>query len=503
MGLALTIGLLGPPGEGFSQTRPSKVVLEETKLGSTTGYDSLKSFAVGTDSENLAFVATRGQKQYVVRDGVESPAYDWIIPSSLTLSPVDHRAAFIIQQGDDMSVVVGGQVVGKGYFRICDDRIVFSHDGKHFAYTAQVGQQGALVVRDGVAGKLYQSVPAPLFSPDGTHLAYQAMLPSGKRCVILDGQEQKAYDAISPGTIQFSQVGNHLAYTAIQDRKVIAVVDGKEISKPLDALALVFSPTGDHIAYFAGTDKECSVVLDGKPGPSFDSFGGPPVFSPDAKHLAYVSMRQKQGMVILDGIGQEPFDEVAGESLTFSADSRHLAYAAGKSGQRFVVLDGKRQAPFDHITRPGLLFSPDGKRLAYPCLHGQQFVVVCDGVEGARFDWVNEMWFSSDSRHFAYSATANRQQLIVMDSQPSSPFDALTAVSFSPDGAHWMYVGRRDATGESAATIVVDGEDAAATYTGFVRGSNPVFRSRDTAVVLMLRGNDVLRVLAHFNAAHP
>jgi len=500
MGFALVIGVI-LAREGFSQSRPAKVSLEEIPLGSTAGYDTLKHFAVGIDSQHLAFVAIKGEKQYVVCDGVESPPYEWIIPNSLTLSPVDARPAFIVQEGNDMSVVVGGQVVGKGYYRVRDDRIIFSADGKHFAYTAQIGEKGDVIVRDGVAGKLYQQLPSPLFSPDGTHLVSLALLPSGKRCVIYDGQEQKPYDAIAANTIQFSRAGNHLAYAAIQDRKVIPVVDGKEISKPLDALALVFSPAGDHIAYFAGVDKQGSVVLDGKPGPSFEGVGGAPVFSPDGKHLAYVAARQKQVAVVLDGIGQEPFDEVAGESILFSADSSHLAYAAGKTDQRFVVLDGKRLAPFDHIALPGLLFSPDGKRLAYSAVHGQQFVMVCDGVEGPRFDRIVDMVFSPDGKHFAYRALAGQQPLMVIDSQPSPPYDAMTPLSFSGDGAHWIYVGRRDATGGPVAKIVVDGADAPATYSGFVLNSRPTFTSPDTAVALMLRGNDSLRVRVHFGSS--
>jgi Tol biopolymer transport system component len=500
-GLTLLVASLAwPIRAGFSQTRPANVTLEEIPLASTAGYQTLKSFVTSADAQHLAFLAIKEDKQYVVRDGKENGPYEWVIPSSLTLSPVDARVAYITQEGNDMSVVVGGQIVGKSYYRICLDRIKFSDDGKHYAYTAQIGNKGAVVVRDGVAGKMYQEVPVPLFSPGGAHLACYVTLESGKKCVIYDGQEQKAYDGIAPGSLQFSHDGNHFAYTAIQNRRLIAVVDGKEISKPLDALYLVFSPAGDHIAYFAGLDKQYSVMLDGKSGPNFDGFAGAPVFSPDGKHLAYVASRQKEALVVLDGIGQKPFDEVSGESIEFSPDSNHLAYAARKGNERFVVLDGKRLISFDYIARPGILFSKDGKRLAYSGVRGRQFVMVCDGVEGPRYDEIVDMSFSPDGKHFAYRAVTGQQPLMVLNSQPSPPYDALTPVTFSPDGAHWIYMGRRNGSdGSGTASIVVDGADAPKSYTGFVVNSRAAFASPDTADLLMLRGNDVLRVRVHCN----
>jgi roadblock/LC7 domain-containing protein len=492
--LIISLAPFAPAQTRPAQTNPAGVSVEEVPLCSTIGYDAVKSFSFSSDCQHAAFLGVKGDKQFIVRDGVESGPFEWVIPNSLTLSPHDARAACIVQQGNDMSVMIGGQIVGKGYYRIADDRIRFSDDGRHFAYTAQISDKGAVVVHDGVAGKMYPAASAPVFSPRGEHVAYAVSLPSGKMCAVLDDHEQKPYDGLDQTTLQFSPDGKHLAYTVVSEKKYVPVVDGSELSKPLEAMFLVFSPADDHIAYMGRTGNDCFVTLDGKPGPNFEAFDGPPVFSHDGRHLAYVAKRQKQAIVMLDGVGQEPFDEAAGESLTFSPDSAHLAYAAAKGKERFVVLDGKHLAPLDHIARPGIVFSPDGKRLAYSGVRGQQFVVVCDGVEGPRYERIVDMSFSSDSRHFVYRATANQQPLVVIDGKPSPPYDTLTPFTFSPGGSHCVYGGLRDAI----ATVVADGADLPKTYTAPMRDSKPVFLTTDAADLLMWRDRELLRVRVKF-----
>jgi hypothetical protein len=186
--ITLTIPLLALTVAPSAQ---QNISLEELPLGSTAGYDQLKSIVFSADSRHVAFLAVKDEKQFVIRDGAAIGPYEWVIPASLMLSPNTARVACVIQTGNDMSVVVDGQIVGKGYYRIGDDRIRFSDDGKHYAFSAQVANKGAVVVRDGVEGKVYaMAAAAPLFSPDGNHLAYSVALTSGKMCVVLDSVEQ-------------------------------------------------------------------------------------------------------------------------------------------------------------------------------------------------------------------------------------------------------------------------------------------------------------------------
>lgn len=476
-------------------TRPSAaatVRVTETPVGVTADFDVLKSVSFSDDARHLAMLGVKGEKQLVVRDGVASAAYEWVIPDSLTMSPDGRRLGFVVQDGNDMSALVDGKVVGKGYFLIADNRIHFSADGNHFAYTARVGDEGVFVVRDGTAGAVYPAAAGvPTFSPDGQHLAYAAVLPAGKMCVVLDGKEQPPFDGVASATLQFSPDSKRLAYTAVQDHKYIAVIDGAA-GKPLEKMwfSPIFSPDSKRVAYLAGDTGQYFAVVDGKAGPSFDGFDGPCVFSPDSKHIAYAGRHGGQWTVVRDETPGEPFDEIAGESLRFSPDSNRLAYAAARGAQRFVVLDGKPQTPYEHIARPGMLFSPDSKRLAYAAVRGKQLLVIADGVESVPYVNVLDLGFSPDSKHLAYRAVIEKQPVLVMDGKAGEPFDTLSPVAFGPDGAHWVFAGLRGTT----ASIYVDGVPLPEAYTAWVRDSRPVFARNDAVDLLMARERNLLQV---------
>jgi len=87
----------------------------ETPLGLTGDYDQVKAITFSDDSRHIALLGTKGDKQFIVRDGVTSPAYDWVIPDSLLFSPAGKHVACVIQEGNEMSALIDGKVVGKGY----------------------------------------------------------------------------------------------------------------------------------------------------------------------------------------------------------------------------------------------------------------------------------------------------------------------------------------------------------------------------------------------------
>src|SRR6266852_8964345 len=96
----------------FWQKAGAGVAIDETPLGKTADYNPIKAVTFSTDSRHLAFLGVKGEKQFVVSDGVEGMPFDWIIPDSLA-GPLDlSRVAFIVQNGNDMAAVVDGKVVG-------------------------------------------------------------------------------------------------------------------------------------------------------------------------------------------------------------------------------------------------------------------------------------------------------------------------------------------------------------------------------------------------------
>src|SRR5579864_2452155 len=95
-----------------AQTHPAPASIEEIPCGSFANYDQIKSLVASANSQHVAFVGVRDDKQYIVRDGVEGKAFEWIIPHSVVLSPGAGRVAAVAQEANDMSVVIDGQIIG-------------------------------------------------------------------------------------------------------------------------------------------------------------------------------------------------------------------------------------------------------------------------------------------------------------------------------------------------------------------------------------------------------
>ncbi len=83
------------------------------------------------------------------------------------------------------------------------NQVVFSPDGKRFAYAARAAG-GSLIVVDGQAGTPSTFADSPMFSADGKHVVYRA----GKRVrkaerwwIVLDGKKLKTYDWVGEPAI--------------------------------------------------------------------------------------------------------------------------------------------------------------------------------------------------------------------------------------------------------------------------------------------------------------
>lgn len=473
------------------------IAIQEIPLGDAAGYDAVKAMSVATDSRHLAFLAVKGDKQFIVRDGVAGDPYDWILPDSLTGTLDLSRLGYLVQNGNDIAVVIDGKIVGHGFYSIGADRIGFSPDGKHYACTAHRGSATAgdcVILRDGVAGKAYAAAqPVPLFSPDGNHLLYVASPAPLKSCLVIDDKEGPTFDGISAITAYFSPDSQRTAYAASSAGKAIAVIDGK----PGPAYAVMrlppmFSPDSKHVVYVSGNDNQFSIVLDGIEGPHYDSFtDGSVVFSPDSKHLAYAARRGKQWLLIVDGKEQQSADAIAGASITFSPDSSRMAYVSVTNGKRYLYIDGKRQpGAFDNVLWPGPVFSPDSKRVAYGGVQNGHQRVIVNGTPETEYDAIAQISFSPDSRHLAYQAISNQHVLMVVDGKDSPPFQDATPIVFSPDGSHYAYAGFVS----GRANLYVDGLDGGKSYTDLVKGSIPAFAGNDTVDFLMRRDRQFFSV---------
>lgn len=173
----------------------------------------------------------------------------------------------------------GGQVIVNGVWQVGapaqGTRVVFSKEGKHYAYVA--------FYKGGVAVLHYDNQPV-----------YEGGIPVEVR----NGKAQtSSYISLSPS---MNSIGTGLAMVSqvgLKKQAVIANITSKQIhlDDPFDDILseIVFSPDGLHWAYRAiDKDKEF-IVVDGKPRSSFKNSGTAwePVFSLDSNEIAYSTSR--------------------------------------------------------------------------------------------------------------------------------------------------------------------------------------------------------------------
>ncbi|HEY5054561.1 MAG TPA: hypothetical protein VII58_00275, partial [Acidobacteriaceae bacterium] len=240
--------------------------------------------------------------------------------------------------------------------------VLFSPDGKRFAYVKQV-PGGFAVVIDGKAGRAYDNIGVLQFSPDSQHYLYVGDRKSA--FAVFDGQEMPGEDASGVRNIVFSQTGGHYAYLAISAQAgTRMVIDGKASPRfpGLVANSMRFSDDGKHYAYATEANgSSWQIVRDGVATKvtsliSFTTRTGPPhidfpplIFSGDGTRLVWSWPKPDgvskdvisiDGQEIMHGYSMYEFPE-------FSPDSRHFATMVRVANQYAVAVDGKIGPGYD------------------------------------------------------------------------------------------------------------------------------------------------------------
>ncbi|BCX15764.1 MAG: hypothetical protein KatS3mg097_656 [Candidatus Parcubacteria bacterium] len=268
-------------------------------------YDLVYSLTFSPDSKHFAYIATKDGKQFIVVDGKEGKKYDFI--SSLTFSPDSKHFAYIKGQNCLNDNHYPGTAKCKKYYLVLDNQEIVISDNKEKT--------------DSIIYKL-------IFSPNGKHFAYVAN-KDNKNFVIFDGKEGKKYDLVS--SLTFSPDSKHFAYVAVQNKKAFVVLNNKEQTKYDSISNLYFSKDSKHFAYIAYKDNNSFIVIDGQEKKEPDAedikfFS----FSPNGKHFAYiVSSKDSQNFIVVDGIEGEKFEYILPyilPYLAFSSDSKYVIY---------------------------------------------------------------------------------------------------------------------------------------------------------------------------------
>ncbi|MCW5555181.1 MAG: hypothetical protein KIS67_23840 [Verrucomicrobiae bacterium] len=253
------------------------------------------------------------------------------------------------------------------------------------------------IVKEESIGTLDAGVTADaiLFSPDGKRFAYKRW-DGNKPVAVIDGHPEKAFENIFHTTAfaAFSADSRHVAFPAQRGGKWFVVVDGVE-GRPCDEVKhLSFVPGSSAVAYLARFGEEWCPVVNGIEGKRYD-YVGKLHFNPNGSHHIFSATIGKTktvpnpkaeiarlityippSIVVLDGkqtISDGTISQyLDSDEIAFSADSKHYAYVAslGPPKKLRLVVDGVLNeksgvAGKEYQDIRYLTFSSDGSRLAY------------------------------------------------------------------------------------------------------------------------------------------
>ncbi|MHC4660059.1 MAG: hypothetical protein ACYS8W_00090 [Planctomycetota bacterium] len=289
--------VLNQTGDRYAfAVREGNSYLLVTEAGETKKYKEIERPVFSPDGKRLAYLAYDGENSILVVDGEEvyKAKSRRLSLSKFLFSPDSKHWAVVVKKKEEqpLRVIVDGKE-HEGHSVILD--MVFSHDGKRFAYKAsdkEILEGAEFIVLDGKKEESHKSVLDPIFSPDGKRFAYLAddneqfgqMKKGGLIYPVVDGKKWKSFG-------------------------FIAHVAARPTSYKITNTSMTFSPDGRHLAYytsrrydfgfFGSTDSKCYIIVDEKQSKAFDRIALPPnriVWdSPDTFHF----MAALKGVVYL------------------------------------------------------------------------------------------------------------------------------------------------------------------------------------------------------------
>ena len=254
-------------------------------------YDTL---AFSADSKHSIYVAGRDGKLFGVADGQESSnqcdicKYTKCVP--VAVDPEKQRVAFLATRGDKSFVIVDG-VEGTEYSNISNVR--FSGDGKHISYLASRDRK-RIFVMDGKESQEYDRIRIFSADPAGNRIAYLG----NESVVLVDGIEGKAYRTIDKADPFFSPNGEHFAYIGSNRSERYLVLNNNEVNTEYKVLSLksfTFSPDSKHFAYISkGPKGKPTVVVDNARTEEYDWIDDRLVFdSPNELHARVLKGKEQ------------------------------------------------------------------------------------------------------------------------------------------------------------------------------------------------------------------
>ncbi len=409
-------------------------------------YDEWGSVSFSADGRQVAYIARKGGKQFVVVGDKPDQPYDAVWKDTMALSRDGQRIAYSGKRGDKWFLVLDGKE-RQPYENT--GSIIFSSDGR--LVSCEVKDKGSwfILIYDGekevYRSQAYRdSFRPPVFSPDSRMLVYELGERGKKRIVFfLDVTKRKMikkrlYDEIGiAGKFSFSSDFSRIVYEAAKEGGFSLVfqdfvLDEEKTIKFPDMMqgTIVLSPNGKKIAYLAAKEGNQFLAVSPWESPQQGNEKGPyeainlPVFGPDFATVAFQALKEgKWRSVVGNKEGLARYDGV--DAPVFSSDGARIAYPAMKSGRFLMIVsptgkpDVVREGPvYDMAVTP--VFSPDSRRIAYrarkgPIENAKRFIVIADAETGKVIKQGpvgDEVWppvWSADGKAVAYGARKGRE----------------------------------------------------------------------------------------------
>lgn len=344
---------------------------------------------------------------------------------------------------------------------------VFAPTGDRVGRMLNARDTGFVVV-NGKVDPEFESVDGLVFSRDGKHYAYRAREGAGKWCVVVDGKAQKSYAWVGPPAL--SSDGSKAAYWATRNGGEPGLVraggdyfvvfgqkEGKSYSgQAIRSVAPAISPNGKNVAYAAPKAMGIwHVVVGSKVVGKGYSGVEDPVFSADGRDFVYAAVVRGRRWAVVNSRGKTS-DLYDAASTPVFGKGRKYAFIAREDGSWFVVL-GKKRFKGDYALINKLVVSPDGKRVGFTAnvgghfqgmsgggpmranpgvmIEGGRWHVVVDGKSLCDSESVEGPVFGPRSKRVAYGVQRGLGQWqVVCGERKSDHYLEVSGIAFSPDG---------------------------------------------------------------------
>ena len=404
---------------------PAGTKIEETVLAPV---QQGAHFSISPRGVHAAATGSSGSRQVVIYEGVEGPKFDEIFGqgrSQVVFSPDGKRYAYCARSGNEFVVMVDGKELARssesqgGRFdgNLC--ALGFTSNSKHVYYTTgnvtpASGYRYSRFVFDGKPGPPNEDsrgIPFPALSPDGEHFAYIWNDPAKQKpwALIVDGKPA-GYQGSNP---QWSADSQHL-FTQIQfpmgpgrGMGTEVLLDGKPIMRA-QGVQLFIPPVGDMVIA--------------------------QVSAPIPSHVVFLTVRGKK-------IPGSDTDGQAGgiDQIVFSADGKHFAakYRTSTNTQ-YVMVDGKKGLEYQFVDK--LSFTADSTKVVYQASNGgKSFVIVGDQESDGAPGLMEPVIAPAGNRVGSFHG-GSAPQLFMDGKTTRIDGRAIEKLSFSPDGAHYAYL---------------------------------------------------------------